>query len=99
MKLNKDIILARLQSILPIFRRYRLFLFMIAFLGIYIFLVMRINQLTQSEPPLTSVDDQQKVIKPLKIDQESINKMLQLEDQNIETKSLFKQARDNPFGE
>jgi hypothetical protein len=99
MKFDKDKLLAKSQTYLAAAQRYSVFLAILAFLGIYGFLVTRISTLVQGEPNATAVSEQQKTITPPKIDQESIDKMLQLEDQNVEVKSLFDQARDNPFNE
>lgn len=75
---------------------YSTFIFIITILLIYSFLVFRISQLSQAEPDETAVSETQ-TIKRLKIDQASIDKIQQLEDQNIGVQSLFESARDNPF--
>lgn len=98
MKLDKDQLLAKIQPAVDFLRRYKALIFILAFLGAYGFLVVRINNLAQREPTAAAVDE--KVSKGrLKIDQKSIDKILQLEDQNVEIKSLFEQARNNPFSE
>jgi hypothetical protein len=99
MKLQKDIILAKLNPYVVIIKRYRILIFILALLGIYTFLIIRIGKITQTEPSSASVDEKQKTVQRLKIDQVSVNKMLQLEDHNVEVKSLFEQARNNPFNE
>ncbi len=80
-------------------RRYSTFIFIITILLIYAFLIVRINILTQAEPDDSTITEQSNTVKRLKIDQNSIDKIEELEDQSIEVKSLFKDARDNPFKE
>lgn len=76
---------------------YATFIFMISILLIYAFLIVRISVLTQAEPSETAVTEQTNTIKRLKLDQNSIDKIQQLEDQNIGVQSLFEAARENPF--
>lgn len=81
------------------FKRYSTFISIIAMLLIYAFLVVRISMLSQAEPNESAIAEQSNTVKRLKIDQNSINKIEELQDQSIEVKSLFKDARDNPFEE
>lgn len=67
--------------------------------GLYGFLVMQISSATKQEPSQDEITLQLSSIKRLKIDQESINKIEQLQDQNIVVQSLFESARNDPFKE
>lgn len=80
-------------------RRYRVAIFVISFLGIYTFLIMQVNMLSSKEPDPATVNSQQQTTKRLTIDQGSIDRILELEEQNIDVRSLFEQARQNPFNE
>ncbi len=86
-----------IRTVLKKLQRYSSFLFIIAMLLTYSFLVFRISTLSQADPSDEAVTEQLKTIKRLKIDQNSIDKIQQLEDQNIGVQSLFEDARDNPF--
>lgn len=77
--------------------RHMKFIFIIAILAVSSFLVFEINNLTNQEPSQEQITEQQEIIKRPRIDQETIDKIEQLEDQNIAVQSLFKTARDNPF--
>lgn len=77
--------------------RYSVVLFIVLVFGLYGLLVFRIGSLSQVEPEETAVTEQLGRVKRLKIDQDSVDKIQQLEDQNIGVQSLFKTARDNPF--
>lgn len=80
-------------------QRYQVVLFIVAIVGLYGFLVLQISTASQSEPTQSQIDEQLGSIKRLKIDQGSIDKIQQLEDQNVVVQSLFETARDNPFQE
>jgi hypothetical protein len=99
MKIKTD----KLQSIaLPIMtflKKHRVTLFIVFFLAAYTFLVYRIGNLVNGDPPQTAIDAQLTTVKRLKIDQESIDRILELNEQNVEVRSLFEQARENPFTE
>ncbi len=79
--------------------RYAVFLFIVTFLGIYVYQVNRTGQLIQDEPSASAVSDKLKPVTQLKIDLNSINQVTELEAQNIEVKTLFNNARQNPFVE
>ncbi len=81
------------------FKHYAGFLFVVTVLLIYSFLVLRISLLSDPEPDEAAVAEQMSTVKRLRIDQNSINKIEQLEDQNIGVQSLFEEARDNPFSD
>jgi hypothetical protein len=85
------------KSIFARLRRYAGFMFLIGVLCIYGFLVLRISTLARTEPSDDEVAAQMSTVKRLKIDQSSIDKIQQLQDQNIAVKSIFEIARDNPF--
>ncbi len=80
-------------------RRYFGFIFMIALLGIYGFLIFRINTLNNQEPADDDVTAKLKTVQRPKIDQSVIDKIQQLQDNSVDVKSLFNKARDNPFQE
>lgn len=61
------------------------------------FLIFEINVSMNKEPTDEQISAQLETIKRPKIDQETINKIEQLEDHNVAVQALFKRARDNPF--
>jgi len=72
-------------------------IFLLLVLGVNSFLIYRINQYSAQEPSPEQITELQNSIKRIVIDEESIDKILKLEERNIAVKSLFKEARDNPF--
>ena len=65
----------------------------------YSFIVLRINLLNRSEPTDDAVSEKLQSVQRPKIEPELLKKIQNLQDQNVEVQSLFKQARDNPFSE
>lgn len=89
-----------ISAVFKVFRKikpYFGFAFIIGVLCLYGFLIFRIGTLASHEPAEAAVTEQLNTLKRLKIDQTTIDKINQLEDQNVSVQSLFKSARDNPF--
>jgi hypothetical protein len=99
MQLSFDKLLPKLQPYIAFVRKYAMFLFIVALLGVYGFLVQRIGHFIQDEPAQSAIDSKLKPVNQLKIDQDAIKKITDLESQNVEVKSLFEQVRQNPFTE
>ena len=99
MNLDLSNLSAKLLSWLQKARRYFGFAFMITMLGIYGFLIFRVNTLNSQEPANDDVTAKLKTVQRPKIDQSVIDKIQQLQDNSVEVRSLFNKARDNPFHE
>lgn len=95
--LNFKQIIAYALGVVGFLKKHAPIIFIVTVLSIYGFLIFQINQLSTAEPSPEQIAEQQNLIQRLKIDQESVDKIQQLEDQNVSVKSLFKSARDNPF--
>ena len=89
----------RITPLLAKLQRYATFIFIVGFLFIYVFLVIRINLLNRQEPSDDAVSEKLKTVQRPKIDKDTLTKIQELQDQNVDVQSLFKQARDNPFSE
>jgi predicted negative regulator of RcsB-dependent stress response len=80
-------------------KKYLVFIFIITVLLVYGYLVFYINTLASQQPDEDAVTERLKTVQRPKIDEDALNKIEQLEDQNIQVQTLFQQARDNPFVE
>lgn len=80
-------------------KQYTAIIYILLFFTLYSFLVLRIGALTAREPTDAEVSEQLKTVRRPKIDEEAAEKIQQLEEQNIDIKSLFNEARRNPFSE
>ena len=87
------------QPIIDFVKRYRFILFFVLFAGLYLYLMFTINQLTTATPSQSEVDSELKTVKRLRVDEDAVDSMLRLEEENIEVKGLFEEARNNPFAE
>jgi|AntRauTorcE11897_2_1112592.scaffolds.fasta_scaffold00277_19 hypothetical protein len=75
------------------------FLFIITNLVLYGYLVIHINNLTQVEADELTVLEQLESANRPEIDKAAVDKIRELQDQNVQVDALFKEARDNPFSE
>jgi hypothetical protein len=99
MKLEVKDIPRKLLPLLRFFKTYAVFGFVLVILCLFGFLVFRINQFNRQEPDEDAVTEKLQTVQRPRIDQDALDKIQQLEDQNIQVKSLFRSARDNPFNE
>jgi hypothetical protein len=88
----------KMMPYLLIARKYMQFIFFI-FLAILVsFLMFQIRSFTQTEPSDDAVTEKLKTVQRPNIDANALSKIQQLQDQNVQVKSLF-QTRSNPFSE
>lgn len=90
---------AKITPLLQKAREYSLFIGILVVLGTYAFLVLRINSFANVEPSQEVVTQQLNELQSPKLDEEAVRKIQELESTNVEIKSLFDRARDNPFQE
>lgn len=86
----------------PVFeflKRYMVFIFIIVILLTYSFVVFKINTFSRSEPSEDAVLEKLQTVKRPKLDQTAVQKLEDLEDQNVEVQTIFQDARNNPFTE
>jgi hypothetical protein len=99
LSLDLDTIKSKLAPILHRLQQYMVLIFILGFLGIYGFLIFRINILAGSEPSDEAVAEKLNTVQRPRVDQQAVDKIDQLQAQNIEVQTLFNQARSNPFVE
>lgn len=99
MKLTPKDLLAKLKPALGFLKHYAIFIYMIILLGIFGFLVFRINQYSRTEPSEEAVQEKLQTVNRPKVDKAVLDKIQLLQDQNVQVHSLFDEARQNPFNE
>lgn len=99
MKLNAGSIKDRLAKGIHTARKYAVVLFTLFLIIIYGFLGWRIITLQQAEPDPSLVTAELKTVGVPKIDQDAIDKIEKLQDNSVSVKTLFDDARRNPFQE
>lgn len=97
--LNLKDLKGKFQSLAKLEARHAVFLVIMLILATYIFTVWKIGQLATADP---SIEDQTKAENSgrlLRVDEKAINQIQDLEQRNEGVRSLFSEARSNPFRE
>lgn len=89
---------SQLQGVLRQMVHYRIVIFLAVVALVYGFVVWRVNVLVHVEPTSSQVASELNSTSP-KIDQATVDKIKQLQDNSVNVKALFDQARQNPFHE
>lgn len=99
MKIDIKKILASLEPAKLLFNKYRNFIALIFVLVIFGFIFYRIGYFNNLEPSEQNIEEKIQTIQRPKIDTSIVEKLENLEQQNIPVQALFNQARENPFNE
>ena len=99
MKSQLNTILAKFHPFVERFQRYKTFLSIILIASVLGFIVYRINSLNSITPTESAIEEQLKTSTRPRIDKEVVEKLVNLEAENIQVKTLFNQVRQNPFSE
>lgn len=98
MKLDLKPILKKLKPLLAFVKKDSVGIFLFIVACVFGFLIWRIGTLANAEPSQDAVSETLITVVRPKIDQNSIKKIQDLQDQNIDIKSYFSD-RNNPFQE
>lgn len=77
--------------------RYRVVIFLLFVVILYGFIAYRINTLTNSPPSSASVNNQVNAAQIPHLDPTVVKQLQSLQDNSVNVKTLFNQARNNPF--
>lgn len=97
--INLKSIKPALHKLLKFETRHAVFLVIMLILAVYLLTVWRIGKLATAEP---SIEDQTKADSAgrlLRVDEDAIRQIQDLEQRNASVQSLFNEARKNPFRE
>ena len=89
----------KLTSVFLKLKRYLVPLFLLLLLGLYGFVVLRIQALNGAEPSATEISAQSQVAQVSHIDPKVLAQLQQLQDNSVNVQTLFDQARSSPFQE
>ncbi len=92
-------LIEQLTKLWRIVRRYQVIIFIVFLALIYGFLIIRINSMSSQQPTDADLSAQLKGTQSPHIDQTVVDKIQQLQDNSVQVKTLFNQARKNPFSE
>jgi multidrug efflux pump subunit AcrB len=98
-KPERDIksLLESAQAALQRLQHYSLPLFLALVAILYGFLMYRIQTLSQADPSTVTVSNQAQGSQSLRVDQTVVKQLQSLQDNSVSVKSLFNDARSNPF--
>lgn len=89
---------SQFQNVSRQIMQYRVVIFLAVVALVYGFVVWRVNALVHVEPTSSQVASELNSTSP-KIDQATVDKIKQLQDNSVNVQALFDQARQNPFHE
>ena len=79
--------------------RYGTVLFMVLLIAVYGFVVYRIYLAGSAEPSVAEISTHAQETATPHIDAKAVGQLETLQDRSVNVKTLFDQARNNPFGE
>jgi hypothetical protein len=92
-------IMPYLQKLVSLLKRNVVLICIVIFGSMYGFLIYTSSKVASQVPSESKVNEQFQGVSSPKVDEDVANQLLLLEDQNIEVKTLFDAARENPFAE
>jgi hypothetical protein len=93
------ILLPKLAAVARKLSRYSVVIFLVFIAAAYGFTLLRISSLTNTQPTTEEISAQYNPIKTSRIDPAVIKQLQSLRDNSVTIKTLFDEARDNPFQE
>jgi multidrug efflux pump subunit AcrB len=97
MKLAMQLPIEKIRGGINKVGRYGVIIFLILVVGVYAFMLLRINSLNNMQPTQDAVNSQYNPIRSAHIDKTIVKQLQSLQDNSVNVKSLFNQARNNPF--
>lgn len=94
-----DRIKPQLQKLTTLLKQYVVLICIVIFGSMYGFLIYTSGKLAERTPSEAKVSEQFQGSSRPRLDESVAQKLIELQDQNIEVKTLFEEARQNPFAE
>ena len=96
-KLDVKALLDKAKGWLQVLRRYSFVIFLIFITVLYGFVLLRVNTLNSAQPSSDAVSSQVKAAQIPRINPTLLNQLRSLQDNSVNVKALFNQARNDPF--
>jgi len=93
-KLPKSI---KISALLKVTTRYLYMIIFIIFSIMIGIIVQSAGEAAYNEPTASEIQDKVKNLQAKKVDQESLNKLKELQEQSVSIEALFDNGRTNPF--
>lgn len=92
-----DNITAKLTIVRDKVGRYAIIIFIICVALVFGFLTIKIANYSNDEPNDAQIEERLSTLKTVKLNDEAVQKIEELQDRNINLESLFNNGRANPF--
>lgn len=92
-----DIIIAKLSIVKDFIARFAVIVFILFVALVFGFLTLNIANYANHEPTEEQIEERLSSLRRVSLDEEAVQKIQELQDQNINLESLFDNGRDNPF--
>jgi len=92
-----DSLIIKLLPVKTFIVRYAVVIFVVSVVGIFIYMTLSIARYANLEPTSSQAEDRKASLTAVRLDEKSITKIKELQDQNISIESLFDNGRANPF--
>jgi predicted negative regulator of RcsB-dependent stress response len=92
-----DTIITKLLPAKDFIVRYSVIIFVLSVVAIFGYMTLNIAHFANLDPSSAQLQEKTDSLTAVKLDQTSITKIKQLQDQNINIESLFDNGRANPF--
>lgn len=92
-----DTILTKLAPVKDFIVRYAVIIFVLSIVAVFAYMTLNIAHFANLDPSASQIDERTSSLTAVKLDEKSITKIKQLQDQNINIESLFDNGRANPF--
>jgi hypothetical protein len=99
MKIDKTALLEQISKLLTLIKRFRFITIFVIFSLMYGYILVQVNAINQKAPSDKQVSDKVTALPQPKIDQGLIDKITSMEEESVQVKSIFSDARKNPFAE
>lgn len=99
MKLDKTLLLEKISILGALFKRFRFMTIFIIFSIMYGYIMIQVTTINNQTPSNKQINDKVTASPRPKIDKELVDKITSLEEQNVQIKTIFNEARKNPFAE
>lgn len=87
------------STVLHRLNRYKVIIFLVVVAGVYGYILMQINSLSNAQPSADQIHAQASPIKSAHVDKSVVTQLQQLQDNSVNVQALFDTARSNPFQE
>jgi hypothetical protein len=99
MRLDKAAILDQLATVITFAKRFRFILAFTIFSLMYAYIMTQVNAISQQQPSEVRIAEKATAAPRTRVDEDLVKQITALEEQNVQVKTIFNEARKNPFSE